>query len=314
MNTNKMLNIFFFLYILVSVFTTPTLANAEGRSAEGTNTEDDDKPVYISVSIIRTEDGKATVGAIVDYEEKMDEKYLNKKYLDKKYLLTDNSDPKNLNLNSGWLLDISPDIEVQMGEEDSFNGAILKLTGNFIRFQITEIEDIRTPCSTCPFHVFPLSLGLESDRDFENLSTLLEFGYVPFYLKSKWKLGLKSKIGLFFQGGYKIEIDDEPELKEGGAVITTEEDPDNGIARLKLNAEADIDLFSYSNGGQKVSLVPRVRIWYDMVNSEIYHKYEATLKFPLGKDKTFDLKFEDGSGAPNFNEGAQFSTSLTIKY
>jgi len=293
MKANKIFLAFSFFCILISGV----------PSAAFANTEDNNTPIEISIGTIRTEAEKAALGILVSYVEEIDEEYL-----------LSNADPKNTKPGLGWLFDISPEVEIQIGDEDSFNGLIAKLTGNYIRFETTKIADQYTPCSDCFFHAFPVSFGFESDRNFENVSTLLEVGYVPFYLKNKWKLGLKSKIGLFIQAGYKFEIDDDPEVKEGGAVAETEEDPDSEIARLKFDAGTHIDLFSYSKGTQRVSLVPRVRLWYDMVNSEIYHKYEATLKFSLGKDKSFDLKFEDGSGAPNFNEGEQFSANISIKY
>lgn len=293
MRTDKILLISVFLCIIL--FCVSTIAYADN--------EDDNTPLDISFGTVRTEAEKAALGILVSYIKKIDEEYL-----------FTSADPKNAKPGSGWLFDISPEVEIQIGEEDAFNGLIAKFTGNYIRFETTKIGDYYTPCSDCFFHAFPLSFGFESDRNFENVSSLLELGYVPFYLKNKWKLGLKSKIGLFVQAGYKFEIEDNPEVKEGGSVPETEEEPDSEILRFKLDAGTQINLFSYSKGKQSVSLVPRVRLWSDMANSEIYHKYEATLKFSLGKDKSFDLKYEDGSGAPNFNEGEQFSANISIKY
>jgi len=287
--------IFLILLFSLSFFWVP-IVQAETNEKEA--------PLDISISSIRTEAEKAAVGLLVKYVETIDEEYL-----------ITNADPQNINPDLGWLFDISPEVEVQIGEKDAFNGIIAKLTGNYIRFDIKKIAEHYTPCSDCYFHVFPFSLGFESDRNFESVSALAEIGYVPYFLKNeKWKLGVKSKLGLFLQAGYKIEVDDDPEAKEGGAVDESAEEPDSEIARIKFDAGTQIDLFSYSKGKQYVALVPRVRLWWDMVNSELYHKVEASIKFPLGSDKSFDLKYENGSGAPNFNEGEQFSANISIKF
>ena len=281
-------------FIILSLFYIPSVF------AESKNNE---TPLDISISSIRTEAEKAAVGLLVRYVESVD--------LEKQF---NSADPKILDPESGWLLDVSPEIDIQIGDEDIFNGLIAKLTGNFIHFDTIKVAGVTTPCSDCFFHVFPLSFGFESDRNFENVATLFELGYVPYFPWNKWDFGRESKVGIFLQAGYKIEVDNDPEPKEGGATNDSSEEPDSEIARIKLDASTQINLFSYFNEKQYVSFIPRIRLWYDIINSEVYHKFEASIKFPLGTNKSFDLKYENGSGAPNFNEGEQVSANISIKF
>lgn len=280
--------------ILATIFFSSNLsAQAEDVAAS---------PLELSIGTIRTEAEAAAVGLLVKYTEKMDEEYF----------FSNASDVTSSN-GKGWLFDISPEVELQTGEKDSFNGLVAKLTGNYITFSTTTVSGIGTPNTAELFHVLPVSFGFESDRNFEKVNFLVEAGYVPFDLGSKWRLGLDSKIGIFLQAGYKYEVDGNASTNTGGAVDESEEDLDSGIARVKLDAGTEILKYNYSKS-RTIALIPRARVWYDIVNSEIYHKLEAKLQFSLTKDKFFDLKYENGSGAPNFNEGDQFSANLTIKF
>jgi len=289
-----------FLLLLSLLICQNTLADSENTY-----------PLDISLGSIKTEAEQAALGILVKYSENIDSNYL---------LL--NAKPKNFDIDSddsGWLFDISPEIEIQTGDADAFNGIIAKITGNYIRFDLKKIEyegqkPVITPDSSKLFHVYPISVGFESDRNFQNVSGLLEAGYIPFY--SKWKLGLQHKVGIFIQGGYKFENDEDDNATPniGGAVNESEEKPGDEIARIKFDAGTDLTLPFLSKGKYNIHFIPRARLWYDLINSEVYHKYEAVLKLTLGKDRSFDLRYEDGSGAPNFNEGEQFSANISFKY
>lgn len=281
------------LFTLLFISAMPCLSVASSQ---------DGAPVEISIGTIRTEAEKAAVGVLIKYADKIDEDYF-----------ASNAKDVKTGGGKGWLLDITPEVELQTGEEDSFNGLIAKMTANYISFDTISINGVETPDTSKYFSVFPVSVGIESDRNFNNTSLLLEVGYVPFNLGSKWRLGLDSKIGVFLQAGYKLENDSDPELLEGGAIDESEESADSEIARLKIDSGTDLIRFEYS-GGKTIALVPRARLWYDIANDEVYHKLEAKLEFSLGDDKSFDFRYEDGSGAPNFNEGSQFSANLTIMY
>lgn len=285
----------YFLF-LVTLFFVSVMSCASNAS------EKDSSPVEISIGTIRTEAEKSAVGVLVKYVENIDEDYF-----------VSNAKNHKIKDGKGWLIDITPEIELQTGGEDSFNGLIAKMTLNYISFDTTIINDIETPDTGSYFSVFPVSIGIESDRKFNNASLLVEAGYVPFNLRSKLRLGLESKIGIFLQAGYKFENDSNPEPEEGGANDESQELADSEIARVKIDAGTELLRFKYW-GEKSIALVPRARFWYDIANDKVYHKLEAKLEFSLGKDKSFDFRYEDGSGAPNFNEGSQFSANLTIMY
>jgi hypothetical protein len=264
---------------------------------------DNSSPVELSLGTIRTEAEKSAVGLLVKYAEKIDAEYL-----------LSNADPKNINPTDGWLFDITPDVKIQTGDEDSFNGVIAKMTGNYICFKTTQVDGQLTPDSGQPFHVFPTSVGFEADRSFRNVSFLAEFGYVPFDLTSSCRLGLKTVVGSFVQAGYKFKASNQPNSVTGGATDESAEKPNSGIARLHLRATSNLTLIKYSGGQRSVNFIPDGRYWFDFVNSHSYYQVSGTLRFQLISDKSFDLLYERGSGAPNFNKGDQFSANLTIQF
>jgi len=259
--------------------------------------EESSTPLDLTIGTIRTEAEAAAIGLLVEFTEDIGPEYL-----------LNNCKPEK----SNWLFDISPSIELQTGEADAFNRVIAKLVGNYIRFDTTRVAGIVTPKSSSLFHVFPFSVGFEADRKFDNVSFLLEAGYVPFHLGSPHKIGLKTKVGLFLQTGYKFEVDDEsmPANPVGGAIDESEEGPNSGLFRVKLDGKTDLKLGTF----ESIRFMPRIRLWFDLANFAIYYGSEAVVRFDLAANKSFDLKYEKGSGAPNFNEGEQFSANITVAF
>lgn len=259
--------------------------------------EETSTPLDVTIGTIRTEAKAAAIGLLVKFAEDIDSDYLFTNY-----------EPEKFN----WLFDISPSIELQTGEADAFNGVIAKLVGNYIRFDTVRVAGLLTPKSSSLFHVFPFSVGFETDRKFDNVSFLLEGGYVPFHLGSPHKIGLKTKVGVFLQAGYKFEVDDDSlsANTSGGATDESEEGPNSGLFRMKLDGKTDLELGTF----QSIRLMPRVRLWFDLANSAAYYKAEGVVRLVLAANKSFDLKYEKGSGAPNFNEGEQFSANITVVF
>ncbi|MCH9053134.1 MAG: hypothetical protein IIA72_19085 [Proteobacteria bacterium] len=242
-------------------------------------------------------------------------------------------------IESGWLLYIAPDVDLDGGGEDSFDSVVLKISGHFMTFDLQEIqarddqlnlipdESIIGLDLKKPFHVFPISAGIETTREMDFVNALVEVGYRPYVLQGPFQIGRNLKFGIFLQGGYKFSVDDDPAAaakREGGARDESEEKTDDMLARLKIDLSGKIDLGDLginfgdlgigTGTGQSVTLIPKVTGWYDAANSEFYHSVELALRFGLGDDKFFDLKYQNGSGAPNFNEGSQFGASLTVRF
>ncbi|MFT5499342.1 MAG: hypothetical protein ACI9TH_004757, partial [Kiritimatiellia bacterium] len=146
-------------------------------------------------------------------------------------------------LNKGYYIDFTPDISLKTGEEDSFSSLNAKLTANVVMFSTTTVPGaggIRTPDPTRLTWVAPISIGVETDRNYNNVGMLAEAGIVP--LKSLGQnqvLGFNPKLGVFIQGGYKAEVDsaatNTTRSASSGDVDESEEGPDDAIARLKAS-------------------------------------------------------------------------------
>lgn len=260
-------------------------------------TESELTPLELSLGTIRTELEQAAVGILVDYAETISEEDI-------------------FRAEEGWLLDLQRNFKIQTGDEDAFNGVIAKVSGNHIRFSETTLDDGTTivPNSTKLFHVVPISIGFEADNKFDNLSLIGEVGYIPFHLTSPLRLGLTTKFGVFLQAGYKYGIDDSAVPEVGGSMDESSEDPDSAISRLKLVFDTNLTFGETGRALGKVSVLPSLKYWYDLANSETYYNASAALRFHVGSKRFFDLKYEKGSGEPNFNEGEQFSANLTFQF
>lgn len=259
-------------------------------------------PVELSIGTLRTEAELAAIGIAIKYLKELDVNYF-----------FGNFDKANNEKGRGWILDLYPEIEIQTGEADSFNAVVVKVRGNYMSFKKINRKGIITPDTSRAFSIFPVSFGVESNRNFESSSLLLEVGYVPFNPMNNIELGTSTKLGLFLQAGYKFEVDDTPVDVEGGAEDESEEVPDSEIARLKFDLSTSL-LSTDAFGGYNVALIPSARGWYDIANEEFYHKLEADISISLDQGRTLNFKYEKGSGSPNFNEGSQFGTYIKLLF
>jgi len=197
------------------------------------------------------------------------------------------------------------------GQNDAFNGVIAKLEGNHVIYKTDEQGEWDV---SKPFHVFPVSLGFESNAQFDEMNLLAEVGYVPFHLSKMptYSLGFNPSVGVFLQAGHKFKLHDASASPSGGAADESEEQPNSSLLRLKGTARANI---AVSKGKGAVSLVPEATGWYDIANSAFYYQIKAVLSCALSESTNLDIwKYERGSGAPNFNKGDQFSSGLTIQF
>jgi hypothetical protein len=207
---------------------------------------------------------------------------------------------------------LTPTVDILSGGDDAFQSVIVKFNGHKVFMSQIYDTDIagKRSCSECWFHVIPFSLGFETDRNIENLNAIAEAGYFPVgeAWEGKSRFGLSgTRIGLFLQGGYKIDID-ETTAATGGSADESKEDPDDEIFRIK--AEANTIL---GDSDDLVNFIPALHGWYDISNSETYYSIEAVVRFNI-INRHFDVRYEKGSGAPNFNEGRQISAGMTMSF
>ena len=261
---------------------------------------EEEKPLSFSLGTVRTELEAGAVQYVVKYMEDLNKKDFLKDFERSLFYFT-------------------PNIALKTGEKDSFNSLIAKLTGNWLFFDVINVGGIDTPNSKF-FHGVPISLGLETNRNFQNVNAIAEIGYIPYFqnVAPKYLNLKKSKIGVFLQGGYKFEVDDteigqSQQAEEGGDLDESKESPNDELARIKGSATFNpIEFLSASNQG--VGFIGNVDGWYDIINGETYYRIDGIIRFYLNKDKHFDFSYEKGSGAPNFNEGEQYSANLTVSF
>ncbi len=280
--------IFPFLFVLLLF---PYVVSGEDKATQ-------QSPLSLSLGTIRTEAEASAVNLLIEYTKD----------------LPDLFKPCQLGQMS-CLLDLTPAIKIETGDKDSFNGVILKLSGNYVIFYETDIPAPHTVDTDRVFHAFPIAVQVESNRKFDNVSTLLEVGYVPFYLresKTNLKLGLNPKIGIFLQAGYKFKTSDNAET--GGAADQSKESPNSALLRLKGALDANIPVISFSEDKFGISFLPKATGWFDIANSTFYHSVELIARLTLAKGKYFDVKYQNGSGEPNFNKGDQFGANITIQF
>lgn len=267
---------------------------------------DEQQPLEVSFGVLRTEAEAAAVRLAMDYAKDLDEVWVAR--------YTPGQDRQ-------WLLDLSPEVKINTGDHDAFDGIVAKVTGNYIRFRTTKVGGIVTPDSAALFHVIPVSVGIETARRLEHVNALAEFGYVPFRLGGKkLRVGINPKIGVFAQAGYKSVVKEGGAEQRGaepgadGSVDTSQEKPDTVLARVKGQLGFELPVLTMSGGAQGVHVVATTTGWYDIMNDAWYYRIEATLRLKVADDKSFDFTYEKGSGAPNFNAGDQFSANLTMGF
>lgn len=264
--------------------------------------EEEKVPVNLTLGAIRTEAERSAVGFLAEYTKNIGDIFTTGLSKGKK---------------SGSLFDFSPEIRIQTGDEDSFNGIIAKLSGNYILFRTTTVGNVVTPDSSKLFHVFPASLGFEADRNFRKVNALVEVGYVPFKkLSPTMLLGVNPLFGVFLQGGYTSIQDDDEDVQAttGGAEDESQETSSGVLFRAKADLGFDYPIPPKYLQGLDIRLIGKATGWYDFAHTDTYHQLQGIFRIGLSKDRFFDLKYENGSGAPNFNKGDQFSSGLTIQF
>jgi hypothetical protein len=234
------------------------------------------------------------------------------------YLKQYNNIDKQFNGRNGFL-SITPELTAKMGTSDVFSQLIVKLSGFYLKGKVIELEGVKLIDSKSMMHVFPISIGAESNTDFTFINSLVEVGYVPYYqgqgnnnVSDFLKL---TQVSVFLQAGYKNKIDTVNAANiTGGKIDESEEQINNGLLRSKVNITLDTKNFFTGKDKPGLGLIGRATWWYDFLNSKTYYRLEGKLRLYLVKNKYFDFTYEKGSGAPNFNKGEQFGAGLSVTF
>jgi len=274
--------------------------------SSGSAEEDGNHPFELSFGTVRTDTNLGAINLYLRYNEQID---------GNKIFASIGED--DYRVGKGWLAGFSPDLLIQTGGEDTFRRVIARIRGNYFWPRAMPAGAEKKTEKAKSFLRFPLAIGFETDHRFDKLNLVGEFGY-EFIGRpiGKNQMIKRPEIGLFLQTGYKFDIKDtlgqDPEF--GGAADESEEDQNSFIMRAALGGSAEIDLFHFNKDRQLIRFLPMGRVWYDIPNTEIYYRLDLILRLVLAPEKSFDLRYELGSGEPNFNDGNQFSANFTLRF
>lgn len=222
---------------------------------------------------------------------------------------------KQINGDSSFIV-FFPEFKSEDGSEDVFSSIVAKLTGFVGKFHVKYIDGSPTPDLQRTTHVFPFSIGAETDGDFAYINGIIEGGYFPWYWtpQSKVPRVLKhTQAGIFLQAGYKFK-GDTSSLNIGGKADQSEEKEDRAIFRSKFSFLIDTKNLMRAGSGFGFGIIGGGDLWYDFINAAFYYKLEAKARLYLSRNYYFDLQYQKGSGAPNFNKGDQFGVNLGISF
>jgi hypothetical protein len=223
-------------------------------------------------------------------------------------------------------LNITPDIRVQEGSGDAFSSIVVGASGFFLRGSLTTLEDEDLAPEERPevldasrtWHLFPVSLGTETASTFDFVNVLAEGGYIPYYqsqLNSAVADFFKhTQVGIFLQAGYKVGISDSAAALTGGKRDESEEEMNSAIVRAKATLAMDTKNFFRNPANVGFGFVGRATYWFDALNTAHYYQLDMRTRIYLSETKFFDVIYQKGSGAPNFNQGDQFGAGLTVQF
>lgn len=289
-----------------------------------------------SVSLAQEDSGASlTIGAIKDQVEGSAVHILAK--YGESLGVTDKLIPKEISGDRGLFYTMSRQITIDETDKGNFGGISLRygVKRYNVGVKTTAVDENGAPLEK-PItkfdgdkwmHIFPMHIGADADRNFNNHDYLVEVGYIPAqyrYGDSCFKLGANPIIGLSAQLGHR----------QRSPVSTASGQPpeqSGSLRRLKLEGKLDFPLscifntpsntdqtaagaldLVFSDIGQWQVMVSSTG-WRDFVETRTYQKHELTVRIPTGAKTFLDLKREIGAAPTNFDTGAKFSANMTIE-
>jgi hypothetical protein len=297
----------------VVAFCASIQAQQEPIKTDSAPNQSDDSPLSVFLGSVRTRAENKALSLAVDYGKKLAESANQALSLDS--VSVSGKHPKYFLL--------TPDIHLKTGDEDAFQGILAKIKANlvvlppFIKMRPPGAEhDLLIPDPDGLFHVFTLSAGTETDGRFKTVNGLIELGWEPEWLPKP--NGWKIYPGVYMQSGYKFVGNAVASPMTNGVtegdVDQSSEQENEALGRAKASLEIASPTWNVMNTGLKFGLIGSGAIWYDIINTEVYHSVKGIARVILAPKKYFDLIYEHGAGAPTFNKGDQFSAGITIEF
>ena len=238
----------------------------------------------VSLGYVGTELGKNGANIAIDYVKKIE---------------------PNLTLfkaGESSLLSFTPDIKVLLGSNDAFNGVIAKYTGMFMFFSDTNIAGVTTPNLSKMYHIFPISAGMETNKNVDFVNGIVEVGYMPMVNSSRSTLLRSTILGVFIQGGYRYGIIDS----------TGYEVKDEGLFRVKGVVKLSPKWIFKNRSG--FGIIMNANVWYDAIgDKKLPYTISGKIRF-IYEEKSIDFGYQKGSGEPNFQSGEQWTSNLTVDF
>lgn len=282
--------------LLATVAASPVAAQSSAGPA--------DKPLQLSLGTLKEEAEKSAVRALV-------------KFGDGAALTEALVRPE-----SASFYVVSRKVEFDATDSGTFGGVALRY--GVVRYSPTQrdviVDGLKLTQSAGWINRYPVSLGLDADRDFKDRDLLLEAGWVPAMGNpgtSCFKLGLNPVIGIVGQLGRRTRDNAAPDFERS-------------LRRVKVEFKSAFEIGSCfgvrpsGNGAGPLDALTadiakwRVRLeatgWYDFVTRTEYKYAALTLRMPVGPDSFVDLKREVGATAPGFTQGSQYGAYLTVQY
>jgi hypothetical protein len=214
------------------------------------------------------------------------------------------------------IFQVMPSFHIQSGSEDAMSSITAKMTGLLLTFKTKEISPgVVIPNFGRAFSSFPMSAGIETNDRLSFINTLGEIGFVPVFIgRDNPEILRHTRLGIYLQGGYKFKTTDSlASLNSGGDKDASEEAVNSGILRAHGSVLVDTKGI-LTLGLAKIGLVGSAEGWMDFINGAFYHRIDAILRVYVSTDFMLDFIYQQGSGAPLFNDGHQVGVGLTAKF
>lgn len=276
-----------------------------------------------------------TIGAIKDQAESSAVRVL-AKYGDS-LSINDEIVPKEITGDRGLFYTVSRQATIDTNDTGKFGGVSFRY--GFKRYDVGMKIDTEAPprADGKPvvkfdgdkwMHVFPIQIGADADRTFNNRDYLVELGYIPAQFRSGdtcFKLGANPIVGVSGQLGHR---------KRSAEAITPDKPAETSgpLRRMKIEGKFDFQLSCIQRMPASPDTTPSgladmlftdisqwqvmlsAAAWRDFVENRTYKKTELTIRIPTGTNTSMDFKREIGAAPTNFDTGAKFSANLTIAF
>ncbi|MFT3908932.1 MAG: hypothetical protein QM737_05860 [Ferruginibacter sp.] len=212
------------------------------------------------------------------------------------------------------LLMITPEFNTLTGTADAFSSITAKITMLAMTFRDTTIAGFKTPNTARTFQTFPVSIGVETNNSFNFVNAILEIGWVPWYQAQQRKAAkiLKhTSFGLFFEWGNQFSTASK---SKDSVFIPDQNKGQLNKAILRMKGNIGIDTKKISFNGLRFGFATSGDGWWDISNRKLYYHAKAVFRFYLTDKTSYDIHYEKGSGAPDFNESEQFGMGISLNF